>query len=1068
MIIKEQAADKIYNVAGSLFLENTPEIKAQIDNENQKTLQLIHAVSFYEILKDETDKKHIVFRETPLQKIKGLLAKNQGLVYGPPGIGKTTVLLELAKGFENVVYISIKGRTPLIVLSHLINKISQINSVNLIEPTDLIQGYGLLEASLKKSNQLFVVDDCESNPDLAKGLMTIQKFDSKFLFSSRDASLFIANNIDSYELDPFDRDEIIKFLRINNKNVSTLTLNRLISSSQGSPLYLFYYTQYSVSPLPKSLIAYQNQIWDQASTSQRELLTYISIPYRSLTIADLSLFLSKKSPLELLDEIESVSTLVKNREGFLEIFHPSFKEHLITLLKSKGILNIYQVRLGDFFLKKRRLIQATYLLIEPALPKVNKHLLTIFATVIDSGDLEFAKQILTTKFLSSKTYLEKGYIQYHLFNINKLLGNRTIATQTIDRALDFLRKSKSNDFYLSAMIFKAMDLLDNNQKDEAMKISDEVEMKLHTLPDLSRGQILVNLSKVYVDIYEFKKGAKVSKEAYDIFAKSDFYTGQAQSLTNMITCISQLPEYKDDIQTYGLKALEMIEKYDAGFLPKLVVYNTLSSSYREAKDFGLAKKYSMMAIELSQKSAMRDKAILNLVNYGNILRDEGDLNGAETVFQEALLEIKELKLKKELVRVHWILASLKKDQGLLDEALVYSSLSISHAENVDFDYGAANAWITHAEILVDLKRAYDAALAYKKSAFYYRRIKLYVQRADDSLSKAIHLLSELNNQEEVKAIFDELLAGKLSSIEDFTAIAHLNLEVSHDQTTRNFHLILDKYFSQEQSPNIIRLMLSFIEYCKSLPHSECQAEMMKVMSIIISKLGQTTYSFSILGIMLEQSGTSLNSDSVKGIASLLGKKLPLFNYRDLGEMSVLIASLNGQINLEIFFPSDELFMMKLAILIVMLIAERPIIIDDEILFSMQKLRINIDELTDNVVKLLAENGMDLEPAIPGLTASIHLESKGDETPEIIFILKEYENGANFFSNSEQKISLFFSVQTLCGIKGRFLKRDIRFNTVERTVVLNYIAELYDYKREYDDKKDFEVNITGLGELPSSA
>ena len=66
-------------------------------------------------------------------------------------------------------------------------------------------------------------------------------------------------------------------------------------------------------------------------------------------------------------------------------------------------------------------------------------------------------------------------------------------------------------------MFKAMNLIEYGEVTEATKIADKVFANLKEDDKDFKAPLLVNLSKIYVDLSEFERGAIACKEAFEIF-----------------------------------------------------------------------------------------------------------------------------------------------------------------------------------------------------------------------------------------------------------------------------------------------------------------------------------------------------------------------------------------------------------------------------------------------------------------------------------------------------------------------------------------------------------------------
>ena len=393
----------------------------------------------------------------------------------------------------------------------------------------------------------------------------------------------------------------------------TLEFNDIFKASGGNPLYLFYFSKFQISPLPENLVEYQNAIWSSLNYKQQEILSFVSIPFSNVSISEITDVLGYSSSLALSKDIDDLSSLLKTHKGVLEIFHPSFKEFIIEILLSKGLLNDFQEKLGSYFLEKSKIVQATFLLIDVAPAKVDKYLYDVFPRLINWGELNFALKVLNAKLSSVKRSIDKGYIYYHLCHVHHLLGNKEDSTFCINKSLAYFKKAKHGKFYSGALMFKAMNLIECGKVDEAIEIADTVLSEIKQDEAKFKAPLLVNLSKIYVDLSEFEKGAYACKEAFEIFEAEGNREGKISSLVNLVTCLAHLDEHKSEAEIYGLRLLEIV-KTTSEFSTEVIVLNALTSIYREKKEYAKAKDFCSRAIKLCQQYGIKDKVILNMIN----------------------------------------------------------------------------------------------------------------------------------------------------------------------------------------------------------------------------------------------------------------------------------------------------------------------------------------------------------------------------------------------------------------------------------------------------------------------
>lgn len=1069
MKIETQNAQTIYNVAGNMHLHNYPEVVELLNKEKQEKLKELNSISYYEIISKEYFQKKLVERASEISKIKSRLDEtNQLILFGEPGLGKTTTLFQLSKDLENLVYVSVKSKSPISVVSYLINKIRLTNGDELLEIKDIDEAFEWLQSNLQKSKQYFIIDDCEQDVVTVSKIISLQKFDTNFLFATRNKTIFESTGAAFYPCSPFSKDEVKEFLKLYGVSPSKLEFNNILKASNGNPLYLFYFSQFQISPLPESLVEYQNSIWSGLTSAQQEILALVSIPYFNITTTELSEILKYVSALEFSKEIDNLSALIKNFKGVLELFHPSFKEFVLATLDSKGLLNFYKEKLGDYYLEKEEIIQATYLLIEISPNKIDKYLFDVFPSLISWGELSFAVKVINTKLKTVDKDFEKGYLYYHLCYVQNLLGNKEESTSSIDKSLKYLKAAKNKKFFASALMFKAMNLIEQGNVSEATKIADKVLSNIKENDKEFKAPILVNLSKIYVGLSEFEKGAKVCKEAFEIFEEKGLTEGMINSLVNLVTCLSQIDEYKDEAEKYGLRLLEII-KQSSEFSIEVIVLNALASIYRAKKEYPKAKEFSSRAIELCQQYEMKDKVVLNLINYANILRDEGDIEGAKKIYDEALIKTKEHKLKRDEGRIYWILANIYRKEGNLELSIDFADKSINCCKEINFYYGIANAFEEKSKTFLLMNEPLKAAEALVESGEFFGQIEQFYESYQYNISKAIGIYSKAGKKSEANELINKLLENTVKKIDVGEAVNLIIDNSSEETISENFVKLFENYFTNEKNNlNILKQFLSFIEYCNGLGIVKGKKLFQKIIHLIIENIGKAKFSFSILGIAIEQSGDLLNQKDLNVISDSLQEKLPLFSTREISDEKIHLTSVGGKINLEIHTFADETTCHKLALGLVLILHEHPELVVEDTLFIEKSCVIWLHAYSEEMERALGKYLSDKGSLFQKDIQTLHMSKNGYDIHEMIIVNPNYEINCNLNAYSDNKASLYFFASTIMGIKSHFYHSNVQEDNTQRRFILNTVARLFDYTNTDLDNKtnksEFEINVDKIDTL----
>ncbi|MCL2650487.1 MAG: tetratricopeptide repeat protein [Candidatus Azobacteroides sp.] len=1056
MEFSSQSASTIYNVGGDLRLEHSAETIELLRKKKQEELSNVYSTSYIDIIRENLSNKKLVTRTQEISTIEKLHDElGQFIICGVPGIGKTVLINQFLEKHSNTVYISVKNKSPLSIFSYLTNKIKSCNNEDMLEADNLEISKNTLQAELQKTEYLFIIDDCEKDTETTKSLIGLEKFKSKFIFIAREIESFKPCNIHSHSISPFSEDETKFFIELNSIALDTIKFNELYFASKGNPLYLYYFSQYQINPLLKDIQSYQDSIWSILGSEEQELLIYISIPLFPIEVSDLIKLYPNTSPLVISKQLNELSGLVKNNNGVLSVFHPSFSEHVIDTISSNGLKDIYQTKLGEYFINQEDYLQAVYLLIDSNPEKIKGYLFDIFPVLTELGELELGIKALNVKLKYVSDELEKGYIHYHLSHSYHLLGQKELSQSHIDTALIHFEKVENKKWHNTAMMTKAMNLIEDGFVKEGVEIADKILSSVSVDDKLYRAQLLVNISKIYIDTFEITKAVEVCKEAYQIFEELQVVEGMINSLTNLISSLGQNDNSLDEAEKYGLKLLELSKK-ESLLIVQVIVLNSLTSISRQKKKFLDAKQYGNEVIKLCQQLKMKDKVILNLVNLGNVIRDEGDIDAALKTYNEALIYAKEYKLRKDEARIYWILADLYRDKCDFELSLQYAQKSIDINLEINYYYGIANASRVMSNTLSAMGRKIEAAKALESSAEYYKKISHFATSYQTRLSEAINIYFQEGENNKANELLNELIISRAENM-NISELADLIIQNKNNtNANEKFQLLFENYFTKESFTNIVSQILLYVEYCKSLGKDTGEGYFINTLHFIIENLGKVQYSYSILGMAIEQSGWLLEDKDLFVILEKLQNKLPAFFVRNRESESIIITSINNKINLEFLIFNDELACMKLMLALVLLLNEIESSIFDKSHILEKYSIVWIHSFSEAYQKVFEET-IEAKNPFDEHSQTIHMGKKDWSIQDFIIVSNEYEQYNNINENKDNKCSLYFFVNAIANIKGHFYHLNVMKNGTQRRQIMNLVGNLMGY--DVPSLKNTEIEKT---------
>jgi hypothetical protein len=1046
-------ADKIY-IKGS-----SDEVEL-FTKQNQDALRAQFDLSYLDFIVADNQKKFLIDRPL-VNEILSKLEENHDLpLIGIPGVGKTCILFQLSKDLPNVIYVPLKGKSLLTVVSHLINKINLASGLPLISLIDAEAGLEILQGQLVTSKMTVMLDDCESNPTVTERLLSLRKLENKFIYASRNEQLFRAKGIETIPVGTFSFDEVKNFLAGSQIDLDVLATNELFEASNGNPLYLYYFTQYQIKPLPKDINDYHHAIWGGLDARQQQCLIFIALSYRPIkpqVIYDLIPF---DFPTEAALFINSLIALIKNENGQFEIFHPAFKEYIVDWLRFSGLLDQYQKQLGEYYLKNNELLQAAYLLIDIVPNALEKIANNIVYQLIAEGDLTFATRVMLVMLELRKTNFEKGYLHYHLSFNFKMLNENEKADYHQDQALFYFNKLKRRSWYNAALMNQAISLVEDGRTEEGLAIADKVLQRSSQFGSDFEGQLLVNISKIYVEIHENEKAAKAAFKAYQSFEKLEHAFGMLSSMTNLASALAKMDDYHDLSAEYALKVLEY-SKLGISFNLELIALNILTSINRVKGNYKQAKEYGHKAVMLCQHYKLENKAILNLVNYGNVLRDAGEIDGALKVYHEALIAANKVGLTKDESRIYWIISDIALEKRNFEKALEYIDTSIDKAKSIGYQYGIAHGHQDKAKIYHKKGELKPAAENYAISAATFGPLADFAKERSRVLQKAILLYLELDLKDEANELFKNA-AGILQHV-GFYEFKTLINDAKNDLDIHSYFKHFTSSYTKLTDPvNLTMEYLMYLEYCLRNTESS-KAHFNALLRDLATATVKNRFVMPILALLLEQSKRLTNGVDLKVLLQLLTVKLTGFNAREIVHETILLIKLSNGIKLEIVMYTEDWITVKLGIAQSLFFINSPDLLELEKARKQDFCKIQIFMLRD-FRKLFTKINI---PTNDDRFLTYHLPKHDFDVPNFIVVNEKYEGAADLTADFNNKHFMYFlgiAIRNLIANFYHLKNSSVHRMKLETTRKLAYMLGLTGLEEIKAQKEAYGIDLRKLDTL----
>lgn len=603
---------------------------------------------------------------------------------------------------------------------------------------------------------------------------------------------------------------------------------------------------------------------------------------------------------------------------------------------------------------------------------------------------------------------------------------------------------------------KAVDHVEKGEKQVGLELVDVIMDDKLCSDGLFKAQLLVSLSKIYIDLHQYRKSAIASKTAYDLFAEQKHYYGLISSLGNLAAALGSLNE--DELaKLYSLKLLDQ-PLDDINYAIKLVALNSMTSLSRKSKDYLSAKKYGHEAVYLCQHHKLESKAVLNLVNYGNVIRDSDEIDDAILIYEEALTLSLKLDLFKEQSRIYWILSSIYEALGDKVKSLEYINSSIKIAEKISYDYGIAHAYEEKAALLFERKDMETAGRYYEKAFHVFLSMDDMPHETTHCLTKALVCYAESNNQ----IPFASLINLSLDSFESKTFIdtsGLIDYDLSNFDISRYIYDLTERSITSPGSRNLITSYVNYLKFCKENP-KKFAGKFFKLLVLMAENVSSNDFIKSNLAILLEQSGDLLSYNDLSGLIDILNQNLEGFFARQTRDEIIFIVRLDENFKFEFICMKNELINLKLIINFILFIFSMPECLTLKKERKEDFCKISFIKYSSFVTLAKFEKSISFEDDFQ----TVSLERVDFSVPIYIIVNDHYEIFSNLAADIDNKCNMVFIRSLLKNIIDHFYHLENQNKSQYLRHIIPKIAHFYDYApapQNKNLKSDFQIDLTIL-------
>lgn len=879
----------INNVEGNQYIINNPIFKSTSESDNTEfVLEHIESVDYFNELKQRLNDKKLINRSNIVNEVNKLLHEfNSLLIYGEPGIGKTTLVtgIDISK---QIVYISLRDRSINEVLEYLIS----CYGLQFNKNEDI---FLMLESLMSSSEILFIFDDCESNSDVIKKLVILTKYNNKFLYLSRKASVFNGIDICKYELMAMEKNEVEEFVNISLKQeLDDSLIDELYIKSKGNPLYLYYYVNFSVDPLPIGLESYQQALWNNLDSEQQETLSCIAItnfPIRREVLMESVYRLTeiRSSLMQFQKKIIGLQYLLIAQNGVYEIFHPLFKEYILQYISDCGMIKDYETIVGESAIEKKDIVEGTLLLLNKQNEIIDRYLLPVGLKLYNYNKISKAITVMESalvRYEKNEDYLEYyAHTNYHISIMYNDVNYKDKAYECINKAIDIYNTFQDKKGYLLCIVIKAVFLADEGRKEETEELISEIEAYSFEDDEL-KAYLYINMSKIQLTFNQYESAAINAQKAYNYFRACGNKEGAVKSLLNYSGALANIEQ--DDL---AIEYLEMILEDKEIIKNKIIkasLMNNLTSCYRKKHEFEKAILTCKESIDIMKNLKQYSKLAMNYLNLGNIYRDLEDWDKCEDAYIKGIELAKEHIVKREVGRGYELMASARCMQGKYEDCIKYAQKAIEASNLVNDYFRVAEAYIEMSRGYQKLGQTIPYINCIEQASNHYVKENFY-DEALEYLIKVVEYYNANYNEVKVKECLEKLtsIVGRMDEI-DYSSISFNLLDTFKVNEHRN--VIVDIYYSMvigilngNKYLNTMQLFKGFIGACKKNSNERSKELFIDIINRLIEKSKENDLCANILAFLIEDSHELIGIDELESIISNLKKHMDDIYIRKCGE-----------------------------------------------------------------------------------------------------------------------------------------------------------------------------------------
>ena len=497
---------------------------------------------------------------------------------------------------------------------------------------------------------------------------------------------------------------------------------KIVARSRGNPLYLRFLALEGDAAAELTLRELEMRAVRSLPARPRELISYLAISPRPLSLADLTALLQPPDGAEAVAaHLAAATGVVNHRGGVVDLVHEHFRETLSTELHQDATrLSFFASRLGRHFEECQDHVAAFHVYLAA---KEQRHADRVLrpasyqASLMGGGAPAvpiFRRQAdLAAQRGSPRVELHASLdLTWSLLQI----GAKREARAALDRARTVAERHPDDIALLRVREVEVT--LGADDRSRGSRIGDLErlrELYVENSDLLGAGRVGTLLTVEYISSGEHRTAARLARELVELFEGLDNEYGRRIARLNLASALSGIPgeEGQAAALTQELEHEIVPERYPR---ERAVICNYLARQCRRAGRPDQAEEFALEALRIGEGLGNAHVIAINRTTLGNIRRDQGKSADALVEYHSASQAAVAGGVRDAEAAATELIASVHNDQMEHGRALFFARHAGALARLVGDQELAARAEEERARAHAGLNELHEAVAAYATAA----------------------------------------------------------------------------------------------------------------------------------------------------------------------------------------------------------------------------------------------------------------------------------------------------------------------------------------------------------------